>query len=163
MQALGDAYLRLGQFEKADAVYATLLKREPTRVAAYLGRAYGMTARGRVSDGAALYRQTYALDAAASSRIIAADANSFFTEGRYAAGKALYELLLELEPDKASHYREYGNNLARTEMPREAYGVFRRLASLPKGELYGLSGEVKAAVAAGDYQAAQTALAQVQE
>ena len=163
LQALGDAYLRLGQFEKADVVYATLLKREPTRVAAYLGRAYGMTARGRVSDGTALYRQTYALDAAASSRIIAADANSFFTEGRYAAGKALYELLLELEPDKASHYREYGNNLARTEMPREAYGVFRRLASLPEGELYGLSGEVKAAVAAGDYQSAQKALMQLQE
>ena len=95
--------------------------------------------------------------------MIAIDANSFFTGERYAAGKALYELLLELEPDKASHYREYGNNLARTEMPREAYGVFRRLASLPEGELYGLSGEVKAAVAAGDYQSAQKALAQLQE
>nr|WP_320147033.1 hypothetical protein [uncultured Anaeromusa sp.] len=163
LQALGDSYLRLDQYEKADAVYAVLLKREPTRVAAYLGQAYGLTARGRVSEGVALYRKTYALDAAAVSRVIAIDANSFFIEGRYAAGKALYELLLELEPNKASHYREYGNNLSRTEMPREAYGVFRRLASLPEGELYGLSGEVKAAVAAGDYQSAQKALVQLQE
>lgn len=163
LQALGDSYLRLKQYEKADAVYAVLLKREPTMVAACLGQAYGLTVRGRVSEGAALYRKSYGLDAAAAARIIAADANSFFTEGRYEAGKALYELLLELEPEKTGHYREYGNNLARTEMPREAYGVFRRLASLPEGDLYGLSGEVRTAVAAGDYQSAQKALAQLQE
>ena len=163
LQALGDSYLRTQQYERAEAVYAALLKREPTRATASMGQAYSLVARGRVADGVALYRKTYALDPAATARIMAADANSFFINDRYEAGKALYGLLLELEPSQASHYREYGNNLARTDMPREAYGVFRRLAALPEGELYGLAGEVKTAVAAGDYQSAQKALAQLQE
>lgn len=162
LQALGDSHLRLRQYEKANNVYGVLLQREPTRVAAQVGQAYAQVAQGHVGEGVALYREAYRQDKTVGT-IIAADASNFFSIGRYEAGKALYGLLLELEPGKSSSYREYGNNLRESEMPREAYDIYHRMAQLSDGEVYGLAGKVKAAVDAGDYQSAQKSLDTLRE
>lgn len=161
LQALADAHLRLGQYEQAERVYSLLIEREPSRSAARLGKAYSLVARGRLGDGLALYEASYRQDKTIGS-IIAVDAAYFFDAGRFSIGKALYNLLLTLEPDKSSHYREFANSLQRHSMPREAYGIYRQLAALPDGALYGLAGQVKTAVAAGDYRAAKSALVDLQ-
>ncbi len=161
LQAVADAYLRLGEYDQAERIYSLVLEREPSRTAALLGRAYGFVARGKLDDGLALYKDAWHQDKRIGS-IVAADAAYFFDAGRFTAGKALYDLLLVLEPSKPIYYRELANSLLRHGMPREAYGVYRRLAVMPEGALYGLSGQVKAAVAAGDYRAAETALADLQ-
>ena len=162
LQALADAHLRLRQYEQADAVYSVLLEREPSRIAATLGKGYALLARGEVKEGLPYYRTAFEQDRSVGS-IITADASSFFDLGRFAPGKALYKLLMELEPNKNAVYREYANNLQENSMPRAAHSIYRRLAEQPEGELFGLAGLVRAAVQAGDYEAAQRAVTTLQE
>ncbi|SDD97841.1 tetratricopeptide repeat protein [Sporomusa acidovorans] len=156
LRSLAESYIRLGEQDKAAAVYRQLAKQQPGDDISLRTPAFQAMLNGRTMEGLGLYDK-YISQAAVHADEVAGDAETFINTDQYVAGKTLFELLLKKYP-KPIYRQQYAEVLAKKKLNRAAYKQYQALADQAEGELAGLSGMARTALALGDYPNSRKAL-----
>lgn len=165
LQALADSYLHTHQFHAAKDIYQVILQRnnQATNLNVIkLGLAYTYLFTDDTAAGLAFYNQVITADHNLAD-IAIADASAMIEQGKFYAGKQLYNLLLNKFPDNKLYRQRFAAVLAAKNMPREAYEQYAALNELANREPVGLAGIVNTAVTVGDYQTARPAIEYLEE
>ena len=156
LRSLAESYLRLGKQGHALKVYSYLAGKQPSDDASRRMLAFQLMLNGRTAEGLSYYGQL--LDKAPTNADAAiADAVILINTDKYIDGKSLFELVLSKYPNP-SYRRQYAEVLVKKNHNRAAYKQYQLLASQPEGELDGLSGMARTAIALGDHSKSRQAL-----
>lgn len=149
LRALAECYIKLGKQDKAITVYRHIAERQSSDDASWRTLAFQLMLSGRTAEGLLEYDRL--LKKAANADNAVADAGTLLTTDKYIAGKMLFELVLKKYPDQA-YRQKYAEALAGKNHNRAAYQQYQTLSGDSEGELAGLSGMVRSALAVGDYK-----------
>lgn len=156
LKSLAESYLRLGKQEQALGIYRYLAGPQLHDTAGLRLLAFQLLLDGRTAEGLGYYGQLLGTTRAAAEEA-AADAATFIKTDKYIAGKLLFEQVLSKYPEPV-YRQQYAEVLAEKKHNRAAYNQYQLLAAQPAGELDGLSGMARTAIALGDYAKSRKAL-----
>ncbi len=155
LRALAESYIRLGKKEQALAIHQHLARPQPGDAANWQKVGFQLLLAGRTAEGLSHYDKV--LGRPANVDAVVTDAITFINTDKYLAGKMLFELVLSKYPKQA--YREqYAEALVKKNFNQAAYKQYQLLSEQPDGELAGLSGMARTAIAMGDYTKSRQAL-----
>jgi hypothetical protein len=117
---------------------------------------------GDIVGGAKVYNELLASDKSVVD-IALDDAYYFNEQGRYSAGKTLFNLVIDRYPDAVLYRQEFAASLIDNNMPRDAFRQYQSLAKVEGGEPAGLAGMAVAAVQVGDYTQAKDKVSKLQD
>lgn len=156
LKSLAESYIRLGKQEQAIAVYRHLAERHSGDDTSWQTLAFQLMLNGRITEGLSYYDQLLT-KATPNVDSVVADAVTLLNTEKYIAGKMLFELVLNKYSDQA-YRKQYAEILSKKNLNRAAYQQYQLLSVQPEGELAGLSGMVRTALALDDYQKSRQAL-----
>jgi len=156
LRSLAESYIWLGQQEQALAIYRHLAERQPGDSNGVRTLAFQLMLNGRTTEGLEHYTQLLGKSSANVDGVVE-DAVTFINIDQYIAGKMLFQLVLAKYP-KQSYRSQYAQVLVKKQLNRSAYRQYQLLSAEPEGELVGLSGMVRTAIAMGDYEKSRQTL-----
>ncbi|SMC86650.1 tetratricopeptide repeat protein [Sporomusa malonica] len=147
--SLAESYIRLGKQEQAIAVYRHIAERQPSDDARWRTLAFQLMLNGRTAEGLSYYDKLL-IRAASNADSAVTDAVTLLNTEKYIAGKTLFELVICKYPNQA-YRKQYAEVLVKKNLNRAAYKQYQLLSVKPEGELAGLSGMARTAIALGDH------------
>lgn len=156
LRSLAESYIRLGKQEQAILLYRQLSEQQPNDENARRILGFQLMLNGRTTEGLSYYDELLAKSAMHADKAVD-DAVTLLNTEKYIAGKMLFELVLKKYPNHA-YRQQYAETLNRNNLNRAAFQQYEILAVQPEGELTGLSGMVRTAVALGNYTKSRQAM-----
>ena len=156
LRSLAESYIWLGQQEQALAIYRHLAERQPGDSNGLRMLAFQLMLNGHTTEGLGHYTQILDKSPANVDSVVE-DAVTFINTDQYIAGKMLFELVLAKYPKK-SYRSQYAEVLVKKQLYHSAARQYQLLSAQSDGELAGLSGMVRTAIAMGDYEKLRQAL-----
>lgn len=157
-RALADAYLRAGRPAAAMKLYQSMAGDPEFSAADHQSLAFSCLLAGK--HGPALRRYEELLDLGTErAGLLAYDGEALLTRGQYAAGRQLFQLILDRYPEESLLRQRYAGRLAAKGLYREAWEQYEALQRQPGFRLTGAAGMAAMATQAGDYRAARRAVA----
>ena len=136
---LGDAYLKKGDADKAEARYLQVLGRQPASADALLGLAQASQLRGNVQE-AQVYLSRARGSAAGSPDLLYRLAMTALKSGLYDEAKSALEQAVKLWPNEPAYFLALGAMWLKKPDLFEAEQAFRRALQLkpdsPQGQMY---------------------------